>query len=77
MKFFGQGEVVSEDHFGANCLILQIHRVKSMAYIHTYVYIYMGVSLNGGTQQPWVFLLKMIILWCFGGTTIYRKHPYK
>ena len=32
---------------------------------------YIGVSLNGGTQQPWVFLLKMIILGCFGGTTIY------
>ena len=35
---------------------------------------YMGVSLNGGTQQPWVFLPKMIILGCFGGT---RKHPYR
>ena len=33
-------------------------------------YQYMGVSLNGGTQQPWVLLLKMIILGCFGGTTI-------
>ena len=31
----------------------------------------MGVSKNGGTQQPWVFLLKMIILGCFGGTTLY------
>ena len=31
---------------------------------------HMEVSLNGGTQQPWVFLLKMIILGCFGGTTI-------
>ena len=30
----------------------------------------MGVSKNGGTQQPWVFLLKMIILGCFGGTII-------
>ena len=29
---------------------------------------YMDVSKNGGTQQPWVFLLKMIILGCFGGT---------
>ena len=29
-----------------------------------------GVSLNGGYQQPWVFLLKIIILGCFGGTTI-------
>ena len=29
-----------------------------------------GGFLNGGTQQPWVFLLKMIILACFGGTTI-------
>ena len=31
---------------------------------------YMGLFLNGGTQQPWVFLLKMVILGCFGGTTI-------
>ena len=31
---------------------------------------YMGVSLNGGTRQPLVFLLNMIILRCFGGTTI-------
>ena len=31
----------------------------------------LGVSYNGGTQQPWVFLLKMTILRCFGGTTIY------
>ena len=27
--------------------------------------------LNGGTQQSWVFLLKMVILGCFGGTTIF------
>ena len=27
---------------------------------------YIGVSSNGGTQQPWVFLLKMIILGVFG-----------
>ena len=31
----------------------------------------MDVSINGGTQQPWVFLLKMIILGCFGGTPIF------
>ena len=31
----------------------------------------MGVSKNSGIQQPWVFLLKMIILGCFGATTIY------
>ena len=34
---------------------------------------------NGGTQQPWVFLLKMIITWgvVFGGKTYHlRKHPY-
>ena len=30
----------------------------------------MGVSVNGGTQQPWVFPLIMIILGCFGDTTI-------
>ena len=28
-------------------------------------------SKNGGTQQPWVFLLKRIILGCFGGTPIF------
>ena len=33
---------------------------------------YFGGSLNGGTgtQQPLVFLLKMIMFGCFGGTTI-------
>ena len=31
----------------------------------------MSVSKNGGTQQPWVFPVKMIILGCFGGTTIF------
>ena len=31
----------------------------------------MDVSKNGGTQQPWVFLLKMIILGCFGGSPIF------
>ena len=34
------------------------------------VLVYMDVSKNGGTQQTWVFLLKMIILGCFGGTTL-------
>ena len=32
---------------------------------------YLDVSKNGGTQQPWVFLLQMIILGCFGGTPIF------
>ena len=32
--------------------------------------LYGGFLKNGGTQQPWVFLLKMIILRWFGGTTI-------
>ena len=36
---------------------------------------HMGVSENGGTQQPLVFLLNMILLGCFGGTTDLRKHP--
>ena len=27
---------------------------------------HMGVSKNGGTQQPWVFQLKMIILGVLG-----------
>ena len=30
---------------------------------------------NGGTQQLLVFLLNMIILWCFGGYHHLRKHP--
>ena len=37
----------------------------------------MGVSENSGTQQPWVILLKMIILRCFGGYHHLRKHPYR
>ena len=46
----------------------------------------MGVSLNGGTQQPWVFLLKCSSLGCFGvppfkETPIYHLEiiiaPYK
>ena len=36
----------------------------------------MGVSLNGGTQQPWLFLLKMIILGCFGGTDNQYNNQY-
>ena len=37
----------------------------------------MDVSKNGGTQQPLVFLLKMIILGCFGGTPIFgNTHLY-
>ena len=32
---------------------------------------HMGVSENSRTQQPWIFLLKMIILGCFGGTPIF------
>jgi len=36
---------------------------------------YLGVPYNGGTQQPWVFLLKMIILGCVWGYHHLRKHP--
>ena len=32
--------------------------------------LYMGGFLKWWYQQPLVFLLKLIILWCFGGTTI-------
>ena len=39
--------------------------------IQGFRWVYMGVSINGGTQQPLVFLLKMIILGCFWGTTIF------
>ena len=37
------------------------------------IYIYMVVSYNFGTQQLLVFLLKMTILGCFRGTTIFGK----
>ena len=52
----------------------------SAVYIYIYIiYIYkqinMGGSLNGGAQQPWVFLLKMIILFFLGYHHL-RKHPY-
>jgi len=36
---------------------------------------HMVVSLNGGTQPPWVFLLKMIILGRLGYHH-FRKPPY-
>ena len=36
----------------------------------------MGVSLNGGTQQPWVFLLKMDHFGVFWGYHYFWKHPY-
>ena len=39
-------------------------------HLRFFIGVYMGVSWNGGTQQPLVFLLKMIILGCFGGITI-------
>ena len=35
-----------------------------------------GFSKNGDTQQPWAFLLKMIILEVFLGYHHLRKHPY-
>ena len=46
----------------------ELHTVPSEKFEH------MGVSRNGGfPQQPWVLLLKMIILGCgvFLGTTIF------
>ena len=33
----------------------------------------MGVSINGGTQQPLVFLLKMIILGCEMGVPLFSE----
>ena len=36
---------------------------------------YMNVSENGGTQQPWVFLLKMIILGCEMGVPPFTETP--
>ena len=34
-----------------------------------------GCFLNGGTQQPWVFLLKMIILGCEMGVPPFKETP--
>ena len=37
----------------------------------------MGVSLNGGfPQQPWVFLLKMIILGCEMGVPPFKENTH-
>ena len=35
----------------------------------------MGVSLNGGTKQPWGFLLKMIILGSEMGVPPFKETP--
>ena len=35
----------------------------------------MGVSCNGGTQQPWIFRLKMIILGCEMGVPPFLETP--
>ena len=37
---------------------------------------YMGVSLNGGTQQPWVFPTKNDYFGVFWGYHHLRNHPY-
>ena len=44
-----------------------------MIYIYTHIYIYMDVSENSGFSptNPWVLLLKMTVLGCFGGTPIF------
>ena len=44
--------------------------------LHVFLYDNMGVSKNGGTQQPWVFLLKMINYGGVLGCHQCRKHPY-
>ena len=36
----------------------------------------MGVSVKGGTQQPWVFLLKMIILGCEMGVPPFPENTH-
>ena len=38
---------------------------------------HLDVSKNVDTQQPWVFLLKMIILGCFGGIPIFGNTHLK
>ena len=37
----------------------------------------MGVSWNGGTQQPWIFLVQNDHFGVFWGYHHLRKHPYK
>ena len=39
---------------------------KEPASLTNGILLHLGVSENGGTQQPWVFLLKMIILGVLG-----------
>ena len=50
-------------HWCLRCFWGNFHRWDGQQnVVRNHVVCYMGVSLNGGTQQPWVFLLKMIIL---------------
>ena len=47
------------------CVIVYRENPKSPTQTTNLPVVDMGVSKNGGTPQPWVFLLKMLILGCF------------
>ena len=62
--------VQEQQDFGFDLAKLETQALRSGWKFMTFDTTHVDVSKNGGTQQPWVFILKMIILGCFGGTTI-------
>ena len=60
-----QGKYLTPSNTDMKCLVVAVQ----------YIF-YMGVSQNGGTQQPLVFPLTMIILGWRLGVPPFKKHPY-
>ena len=58
------------------CTLEASTQLQNGTYIHIIIYTYiMGVSKNKGTQQPWIFLLEMIILGCEMGVPSFKETP--
>ena len=60
-----QGKYLTPSNTDMKCLVVAVQ----------YIF-YMVVSQNGGTQQPLVFPLTMIILGWRLGVPPFKKHPY-
>ena len=76
--FVGGGVQIfkSVTSFGVVATFPKARRAENWSLVSGKLYNHMGVPKVGGTQQPWGFLIKMIILACFGGYHHLRKHPY-
>jgi len=57
------------------CEVIEVTRLGSLHFCYEFSTVHMGVSLNGSTQQQWVFLLKMIILGCEMGVPPFKETP--